>query len=353
MRILLAGDAPSIHLRRWATALAAAGEDIHVASFRPADVGSIPVHPLPTFGLGKAGYVLAAPALARLVRRLRPGILHAHYATSYGLVGALVGGPPLVITAWGSDTIVAPRESAVLRGALRYALARADAVTSMAEHMNASIEALGVHPARLHVLPFGVDAGRFHPDSEVARDESLVICTRNFAPVYDVATLVRAVALLHARGRRVRVDLIGAGPLRADLERLTTELGLDDSVRFLGHVPHETLPALLQGAGVFVTPSHSDGNNISLNEAMAAGCTPIVTDIPANTQWITHGTTGFVYPPGDSNALAAAIVAALDAPAAWRDAARTANIERVRRDANWPAAVARMRELYDTLHTTH
>lgn len=349
MRILLAGDAPSIHLRRWATALAAAGDEVHVASFRRADLGPIPVHPLPTFGLGKAGYLLAAPTLARLVRRLRPDVLHAHYATSYGLVGALVGGPPLVVTAWGSDTIIAPRESALLRRALRYALARADAVTSMAEHMNASIRALGVPDARLHVLPFGVDVARFGASPDGVRDESLVICTRNFAPVYDVATLIRAVALLHARGRRVRVNLIGAGPLRDDLGRLVEDLGLGETVHFLGHVAHEALPALLQAAGVFVTPSHSDGNNISLNEAMAAGCTPVVTDIPANTQWITNDITGFVYPAGDTDALAAALEAALDAPVEWREAARAANLARVRRDADWPSAVGRMRELYDSL----
>lgn len=349
MRILLAGDAPSIHLRRWATALAAAGEDVHVASFRSADLGAIPVHPLRTFGLGKAGYVLAAPALARLVQRLRPEVLHAHYATSYGLLGALVGGPPLVITAWGSDTIIAPRESVVLRRSLRFAFARADVVTSMAEHMNESIRALGVAPERLHVLPFGVDVQRFRAPASSARDEHLVVCTRNFAPVYDVATLVRAIARVHATGRSVRVCLVGDGPLRGELERLVAELRLGGVIEFLGHVTHDVLAGLLHAAGVFVSPALSDGNNISLNEAMAAGCIPVATSIPANTQWLAHGETGFLVPPGDDAALARAIEAALDATPEWRDAARAANLACVERDANWPVAVSRMRGIYAEL----
>lgn len=348
MRILYVSDALSIHTRRWAEAFRDRGAEVHVASFRPAEIRGVVVHTLPTAGLGKWGYLLAVPALRRLAARLKPDVVHAQYVTSYGFIAALASLKPLVVTAWGTDVLIAPRTSAISRWLATRALAAADQVTTVAEHMNAAVIALGVPKAKVLALPFGVDTQQFRPPAgpPPAAPPLRVISTRNFAPVYSVHTVIDAVHRARAAGLDVHLDLVGAGPLQADLEAQAAGLGA--RVRFHGHVDHLRLVALLGAAHVFVSSALSDGNNVSLNEAMACGCFPLATEIAANTQWIEDGRNGGLFPAGDAAHLAGWIERAAADPT-LRAAAASENRHIVEQRADWRVAVERMNTVYESL----
>lgn len=347
MRILYVSDAASIHTRRWAEAFHAAGDEVHVASFRPASIPGVTVHVLPTGGLGRAGYLLAVPHLRRIAASLRPDVVHAQYITSYGFLAAAARMKPLVMTAWGTDVLITPRESRLLRGMTTWALARADQITAVAQHMNAALSALGVREDKILALPFGVDTERFRPPAQtrVPPPPLRIICTRNFGPVYSVHTVVDAVRRLHAQGVALRLDLVGEGPLRGELEAQVEAAGLRDVVEFHGHVDHTRLVELLGRAHLFVSPAVSDGNNVSLNEAMACGCFPLATDIPANAQWIEDGRNGMLFAPGDAAQLADALSRA-EADPSLRESAAIRNRTVVEQRADWRHSVARMREIY-------
>lgn len=347
MRILFVADAGSIHTRRWLEYFRDEGADVHVASFRSCEISGVTVHILPRYGLGKLGYFFALRALPKLYAALRPDIVHAHYVTSYGFLAAFAGLHPLVVTAWGSDVLIAPKESRLMRFFARYAVTHADAVTTLAEHMNASVVELGIPLDKITATPFGVDTQFFvpvSPDAEVHAPLKL-ICTRNFDFVYDVGTLVRALAKVFSGARQLEVDLVGDGPLRQSLVDLVRELGLESRVRFHGHVEHKVLAGLLAGADIFVTPALSDGNNVSLNEAMACGCFPVATDIPANAQWIENNQNGYLYPPGDANRLAQAIEMAID-NRELRLSAKIENRKIVETIADWRICVKHMEDIY-------
>lgn len=350
MRILYIADARSVHTRRWAEAFRDLGAQVHVASFRPAQIAGVEVHRLPTGGLGKAGYLLALPVLRRLAARLQPDIVHAQYLTSYGFLAALAGLRPLVVTAWGSDVLVSPRESRLSRALVGHALRHADRVTTVAEHMNAAVVALGAPPGRVQAVPFGVDTALFRPPATPRAEAPplRIICTRNFAPVYSVHTLIEAARLLQGRGLALALELVGAGPLRAELQAQVQAAGLAPVTAFHGHVDHPRLVALLGAAHVFVSPAVSDGNNVSLNEAMACGCFPVATDIPANAQWLDHGRNGLLFRPGDAAGLADAIAQAA-ADASLRATAAAENRLIVEQRADWQVNVQRMRGIYDSL----
>lgn len=346
-RLLLVGDAASVHTRRWAECFRDEGVEVHVASFREGRIDGVQVHRLPTGGLGKAGYLLAVPALRRLARRIAPDRVHAQYVTSYGFVSALAGLHPRVATAWGTDVLISPRESRLSRWLAQRALRDADAVTTVAEHMVPAVLALGVEPGRVTAVPFGVDTERFRPPAgpPPPAPPLMLICTRNFAPVYAVDTLLDALALLRDRGMDLRATLVGAGPLEGRLREQAARLALDDVLQWRGHVDHDTLARLLGAHHVFVTPARSDGNNVSLNEAMACGCFPIATDIPANRQWLHDGVNGLLYPAGDAAALADCIARAAG-DAAWRTRAAADNRAIVEARADWRLAVLRMKTVY-------
>ena len=350
MRILYVSDAASVHTRRWAEAFRDAGADVHVASLRPAQIDGVSVHLLPTFGLGKLGYLLCVPALRSLAQRLRPDVVHAQYVTSYGFLAAAAGLAPLVVTAWGTDVLISPQQSRVARWLAGHALRGADRVTTVAEHMNAAVIALGAAPAKVLALPFGVDTELFRPPA-AARPEPpplRVISSRNFAPVYSVATVIDAVGRARAAGVALRLDLVGDGPLRGELEAQVRDAKLDDVAHFHGHVEASELVRLLGLAHVFISSALSDGNNVSLNEAMACGCYPIATDIPANAQWLRDSHSGALFPPGDAARLASCIEA-VAGDAVGRAAAARENRAIVERRADWRIGVRRMQSLYDDL----
>lgn len=347
MRILFVADAASIHTRRWLEHFRNRGDEVHVASFRAFELPGVTLHRLPTFGLGKLGYFYALLALPTIFAKVRPDLVHAHYLTSYGFLAAFAGLRPLVVTAWGSDALIAPRQSRLMRYFASYAVRHASAVTTLADHMNPAVAELGVPMEGVMATPFGVDTDFFRPEPAAAAPHNplRLICTRNFDVIYDVGTLIRALGKVLARGRRLQVDLVGDGPQRQELVALTRQLGIDAHIKFHGHVEHRVLAGLLAGADIFVTPALSDGNNVSLNEAMACGCFPVATDIPANAQWVTHDKNGFLYPPGDVNRLAQVIEIALD-NGAMRSSARVENRQIAETQADWRICARRMEAIY-------
>jgi glycosyltransferase involved in cell wall biosynthesis len=350
MRILFVTDAPSSHSRRWIETFRDHGHEIHVASFRKYLIPNVSFHLLPTFFLGKFGYLINILKLRALVKKINPDIIHAHHITSYGFVAAMAGVKPLVITAWGSDVLIAPKKSFIIRFITSKALAAADAVTIVAEHMSESVHDLGVSSSRIQTIPFGVDVDLFQPrrDPSSIPQKLHIISTRNFAPIYDIPTLVKALGLLKQRNIDFSATLIGDGPLRIDIEKQISSLGLDNTVKTLGHLEHDQLAKALGNAHIFVSSSLSDGNNVSLTEAMACGCFPIASDIPANRQWIQHGKNGFLYPVHNEIDLADCIGRVFRDPRIMFNAF-SVNRQIVETKANWNLSVEKMESLYRNL----
>ena len=346
-RILYVSDAISIHTRRWAEHFRDQGVDVHIASLRSETIAGTQVHVLPTFGLGRLGYFLAVYPLRRLAKRLAPDVVHAQYVTSYGFLAALAGLRPMVLTAWGTDVLISPKESRLMRWFASYAVRHADAVTTVAQHMNAAVASLGVPIEDVSTIPFGVDTQQFVPPMvpRCVGGPLRLICTRNFDAIYNVCTLITALHDLAAQGLTLQVDLVGDGPLRSELEAQVERAGLKSWVTFHGHVNQGRVSHLLAQANVFVTPALSDGNNVSLNEAMACACFPIATNIPANAQWIENGVNGLLYPPGDAARLAQCIFeAARDAD--WRVRAGATNRKIIESRADWRVCIERMSGIY-------
>ena len=345
MRILYLGNIQSVHLRRWVSAAVAAGDTAAVCSFAHSDC-EVDLKVLRTFGAGRVAYFLCAPQLNHFVEQFQPDVVHAHYLSSYGALAAIANVRPLIVTAWGSDLMPVPTTTKVHGWAARRAIKGANFVTVVAEHMKSAAIAHGADPDRTDTVPFGVDMSLFKPaPTRPERDVPLIVCTRNFDDVYRVDTLIAAVARLKEDGQPFRCQLIGDGRLRRSLERMARHAGVSGEVEFLGSCTPSRVAATLASADVFVSPSVSDGNNVSLTEALACGAFPIATDIPANRQWIDNGVTGLLYSPGNADALGVALTTALASRSVRQQAARR-NVELVRQKANWDVSVVHMRGLY-------
>ncbi|HTK31678.1 MAG TPA: glycosyltransferase [Candidatus Saccharimonadaceae bacterium] len=345
MRLAVLGNAAVLHTRRWAEHFRGRGHDVAVWSLEPAPPGfaahALPATPLPGF----LRYPLALPALSRDLARFAPDLVDAHYVPNYGVLGALTGRRPLVVTAWGSDLLTTGRRDPLQRARARYVLSRADAVLTDAENLGTAARELGAAPARVHVVPWGVDPARFRPG---VREPGLVLSTRMHETVYDLDVVVEAAARVLAERADARLVIAGDGSRRAALERLAARRLPAGRFTFVGRLEPDALAAWLGRADVYVSASRSDSTSLSLLEAMAAGALPVVSDIAGNREWVGDGDGARLFAVGDAPALAGAIARALD-DAAFADAARARNARVIAERGTWSENLARIERLYEAL----
>jgi L-malate glycosyltransferase len=173
------------------------------------------------------------------------------------------------------------------------------------------------------------------------------LSNRSFESHYNVACVVRAFALIQQRHPEARLTVAGDGPLRGDLVRLAHELSLRNA-EFIGRVPPERMPALLDAADVYLNAPDIDNMPGSILEAFAAGLPVVTTDAGGIPYIVRHEETGLMVPRGDHAALAAAALRVVGDPAlAGRLAVRAH--EECRRSYAPEAVLGEWRGLYEGL----
>lgn len=307
MKICVLAGANSIHSSRWVEFFARRGHELHWVSLAPFSEPAVPNVHQHELGLGPIaplGVLKGMKELSALLRAIAPDLLHVHYLGTYGLIGALTGFHPMIATAWGSDVLVAGR-SLLKRPLVKWVLQRADLITCDAEHMRQAILRFGISEQKMRIVYFGTDTTRFRPgppSADLRRrlevlDRPTIISLRSLEPIYDVATLVRAVPHVVARVPEAAFVIAGTGSQKEQLAGLASSLDIADHIRFCGQIPNQRLHEYLTTADVYVSTSLSDaGLAASTAEAMACGLPVVVTDSGENRLWVEDGKGGFVIP---------------------------------------------------------
>ncbi|MDP3936533.1 MAG: glycosyltransferase [Deltaproteobacteria bacterium] len=348
MNVLVLGEARSIHQQRIAGALAARGHEITFVTFAPALLPGIEVIDLAD-GSGSVPFLRFMRKVRRLrslIRDRRIDVLHAHYISVYGLLAALAGPVPKILTVHGSDVLLA-RRTRYNRAVMRFVARRMDGFTSPAPHVTEALFLLGAEAGRIATFQYGVDCRRFHPRLAPRRgDETLkIISTRSLEPLYRVELLLMALSRM-ACGNRLRTVIAGEGAEAEPLAQLAWSLQLEDEVAFTGSLDEDGVAGALREADLYVSTSPTDGASLSLLEAMATGLLPIAPDIPANREWIRHAENGLLYRPGSPDALAEAIASGLH-EGALREKARTENPAIIRDRADFGVGIRRLAEILE------
>lgn len=305
MRICFLADSESIHTKRWCAHFHALGHEIHLISLKNSPIDNVHFYHLDAGDISVKGgnkkVLFQGGKVRRLIKKIKPDILHAHYATSYGWLGARSNFHPFLVTALGTDILISPIHSSFYRKMVRYIFKKADAITLMAEHMKKVIIDYNLGDLnKFIIVPFGIDTEIFHSNYRKVDEEFFVITsTRNFEDVYNIPHLLKSIAKVKDKIPGLKLNLIGDGSKRKMIEEIVKDLGLSDCTHFFGKISQPEIANILKNSHVFVTVSLSDGNNISLNEAMACGPICVATDIPANIQWINDTENGFLVKVND------------------------------------------------------
>jgi sugar transferase (PEP-CTERM/EpsH1 system associated) len=285
------------------------------------------------------------PRLFRLFRDLAPEIVHTrNLAALEATVPAWLAGVPVRVHGeHGRDVTDLDGSSRTYQRVRRLyrpfvshyvALSR-----DLADYLRKPI---GIAPERIAQIYNGVDTTQFAPATEArlpiagcpftARDFWFVGTVGRMQEVKDQVTLaeafVRAVQR-HPSGKRLRLVMVGDGPLRKRVDGVLAAAGL----RELAWLPGERsdVPDILRGLDCFVLPSLAEGVSNTILEAMATGLPVVATRVGGNPELVDDGVTGQLVPSADSEAMATAILGYFDDPATARRHARAARQATVQR----------------------
>lgn len=318
MKLCFLAPANSVHSYRWIKFFAENGHEVHWISLYPRSVDvpkGVRLYELKTCLPRKISFISAVIRVRKLLKRIKPDILHVHSLGIYS-IGMFCGIKPCIGTAWGSEVLFA-KESFLRKKYIQHILKKADIFTCDAHHMEEEMVKLGAEREKIHLIFFGIDTNRFSPrdDGKELRvrlnilDNPTVISLRSFLPVYNVESLIRAVPIVLDKNPKVKFLIVGGGPQGNFLKDLAKTLNVSRNILFLGEIDNKELPRYLNSADIYVSTALSDaGIAASTAEAMACGVPVVVTDSGENSKWISDGVNGYVVPTKDPERLADRIV---------------------------------------------
>jgi len=372
LRLCYVANPYSIHTQRWLRHFAAQGHEVHLIPASP-EKGTVPPGAIPASviyhdvmartNVRKLRYLVWAWLARRVVRRIRPDLLHAHQVAGPGWLAAAAGYRPFLVTAWGSDLLLGPAHSRAQRVLARWVLRRADYVTCVSQGLVRAARDLGADPGRTEALPWGVDTAVFYPSpdahsrSEVRarwgfEQQLVVLGLRPLRPVYNPLDMARAIPLVLERVPNALFVIRSYHPdpaLMAAFQVFVEEHGVGHAVRYVGELAgDDEIATLYRAADVAVSVPDSDGTPQSVLEALACGLAPVLSDIPALRDWVEHERQGLFVPTGDAEALAGAIVRLLAEPELRRRLGENA-VHLVETRADSKACMRRYEEIYREL----
>ena len=280
-------------------------------------------------------FLLAARLIwpvARLRRRFRFQLLDSHFGYPDGIVAALLGGMlgvPFTVTLRGNEVVHA--HGFFKQRLLAWALRRAACVISVSERLRQFAITMGANPDRVRTIPNGINVELFYPRDraecrrkwKLPMDRKIILSAGHLIELKGHHRVARALKALQANG--TLVDLVVAGgtggedSFEAELRRMIADLGIEDRVRFLGHVENTQMPELMSAVDLLCLASTREGWPNVVHEALGCGAPAVATDVGGIPDLLPSERYGLIVPVGNQAALEDALARALKMP--WDHAA--------------------------------
>jgi len=308
----------AVNPRRWVNYFVEKGYDVHVIGHGEVDIPGAKMRHLTT--ISKVNFITGPIQTRRIIRKIKPDIVHALGVTPFGFYGALSGFHPFIVSAWGSDIAEIPEKSPILKLMVKYVLKKADVVhTGGGEPGKIRVLELGCAEEKIFVHTNAIDVNRFSPK---ARSESLrkrlgindkysVFLGRRLEPGYNVDVFIKAIPEVLERIDNVMFLLGGTGPLEPKMRKLARDLGVSEHVIFIGGIPNEKMHEYLASVDVYVDTFHGSerggqGMGMTTYEAMACETPQLLADrVFLRSSDLVRG---LIYNPLDSEDLAKKII---------------------------------------------
>ena len=300
MKICYLADVNSYHTKKWCKYFVSRGHDVHLISISNGSCDGVKVHSLEVDldiskkekSFGKLSYLNRFKKVRDIVNTIKPDILHAHYASSYGLFGALCNYHPYIISLWGSDILLFPKEGIIQKNIIKYNFKKADRIFSTSNYMKE--EAKLYTNKNIDITPFGINTSIFYNKNKKEDNNIIIGIVKSLEKIYGIDDLIRAFSDLSRKYENIRLEIVGDGTQEENLKSLSMDLGVKEKVTFHGKLNSEEVAEFYNRINIAVFPSKSESFGVSVLEAQACGVPVIVSDIKAFNETTIVGESSLV-----------------------------------------------------------
>lgn len=360
MRVLLLSDTFSEHTEKWALGLASKGVMVGLFSFNKATYPWYANNPRITLlheplekldTEHKLAYLKFLKPLKKAIQSFQPDVLHAHYATSYGLIGALSKFKPFVISAWGTDVMKFPQKNAINRFILKYNLKSANVICATSNTIKDYLTPITSKPVK--VIPFGVNFSEFYKkevNRQYAKPTFVFGCIKSLESIYNIDITIKAFANLKLKypEKPMKLMVVGQGSECENLKKLVSELNIQNEVLFTGRIPFHEVPNYFNQIDVLINISNYESFGVSVIEAMACEKPVIATNTGGLKEIIENNHYGSLVEVGNVEQTVTAMELYLLNPSLTEQVGKAA-YEKVKQKYNWEDNLTEMIEIYKQL----
>jgi glycosyltransferase involved in cell wall biosynthesis/O-antigen ligase len=366
-KILIVGNAKSIHIQRWGTSLAQKGLSVHVLSPEAHVVEGCSVHVIKGASLpvlspaGMLSFVSRLLQVEKKIKVVDPDLVHIHGAFSFGWFAASCKGSPVITSTWGSDIYRYAGASRLKYKVVKSILKRSDVVTvhnrQMADYVE---EKFGV--SKCFVLPWGIEdrvfrledhkgAANIREALQVPEANKIVLSPRGMTPLYNIEVIIEAIPLVLRFDKHVTFCFVrgaGSAAYEARMMQRALKLKVNDHIRWIKKFQtSEQMADLYRASNIFISIPETDSSALTIAEGLACGSIPVLKKLI--TYRCFYETGAVIYTVSD---LTPANLAAVVNEALKKDAReiRAINAAAAASLGTWRNAVSRMVELYESIH---
>ncbi|MGK9126738.1 glycosyltransferase [Olivibacter sp. SA151] len=362
MKVLILSDGNSVHTIKWVKALAEKGVKVGLWSISSPKkdvyknvpnlvIGSANVESSRKNFFKKIKYLSAYFSLRKFVAEFQPNIVHAHYASSYGLLGTILDFHPFVISVWGADVYEFPYKNVIFDKIIRRNLRCADIVLSTSKVMAEQTKKFT--DKHIMVTPFGVDTNFFKKyDQVINRSDFCIGTVKTLEKKYGIEYLIKAFHLLKTKypDRNLKLLVVGGGSLLNSLKQLTVDLKIKEDCEFVGPVPFEEVPYYHNLMDISACLSISDSESFGVSAVEAAACERpvVVSDVAGLAEVVVNEETGLIVPRKNFKAAAKAFERLLIDQQLREELGKGGRI-RVQKHYSWLKNVQQMINIYESI----
>lgn len=238
--------------------------------------------------------------IAAVINAYPGSIVHVHQANSYAYhtfkaLKQVNATHKTILTTWGSDILVLPKKNILYKRMVQFSLKRADIITSDSLYMSDEIRLMCKRVKNLHTINFGMKD--FPKSLNLSYKEDIILSNRLHKKLYNIDKIIIGFSnflIKNPQYQHFQLIIAASGIEIESLEDLVEVLKLEDKIIFTGMLTADELKRLYQISKVFISIPSSDATSMSVLEAMGYGCYPILSNLPANLEWVINNANGSI-----------------------------------------------------------
>ena len=362
------GKKEAIFIQRWANYFAKK-HDVSVISYHGAEGfdKSVKIYYIPISGKSKIGKSLGFLNFIiksrKIIKKINPDIIHAHYLTNYGFAASLINHHPFIASVYGSDVFVNPKQSILMKFVVKRTLKKADILVPTAEFTEKYlVEKFDLPKDKIKRISWGTDLKIFHrgykkevkrlkKSMKIKKGSPIVISNRSMAPIYQIEKIIESIPYVVKKyPNAIFIFLRGSGSLEYEkkLKLLTKKLNVEKNTRFISRLilPKE-MAIFLNASDISISMVKSDQFAHSIMESMICNTIPIVSNIEVYEQYLKDSVNAFFVNPNPKQ-ISEKIIFSLE-NLKLKKQFYNINKKIIKENENWDKNIKNIEELYKIL----